>query len=647
MTRLRVPRTRPRRSLVLLFATPLLLCASACSRDLRDVRTTDRKVLLLGVDGLDLKALEPMLLQGHLPRFAELRRHAIELPLFGERITVDGTSTGIDPARCWTTVATGAPAARVEGQKGKSHGIVSLTTRVRGRYDELPVTSQHRKLPALWDVLGAVGVKCAVVNWWTTWPAEWVNGYLVSDRYLLDRFELGPFGPEGRVDIPPVDPAWRHGAQHLTWPDSLADDLATQIKPQFDRPSLPIFAKLRQWMAETEDAGTHADLRMLRQALLTDWLAKEAAVTLLKRDPAVRFCASYFDSLDVACHLFWMHSDPEPWQKSPDAATRAKLPVDFARYANVIPEVAKAVDAMTGELIDALGKDAVVLIVNDHSVQADAGRSNRDYDLDPLLERLGLLVRDASGAIDWTKTRCFDRPGWPPNWERTLSINFEQDWPQGWVKGDTVGERAAAWREIRDQLLAIKVDRRWKVPRSNVERDTLFIEDRVLPWDVAFTVYPGFSPDTKVKLPGGDVVLNALFPPRRASAKHAEIGVLMAAFPGAHGEALAQRLPPLGKDAARPSFIAPLVLALFGVPPSADENESDAGADMLFWLLERDEAHRLAIRRVDGYADAIGRDDPARPLGARRKVLGALIEGLQGLGPPPTKIPPPKVFPPK
>jgi hypothetical protein len=83
------------------------------------------------------------------------------------------------------------------------------------------------------------------------------------------------------------------------------------------------------------------------------------------------------------------------------------------------------------------------------------------------------------------------------------------------------------------------------------------------------------------------------------------------------------------------------------VPPSADVGESDAGADMLFWLLERDEAHRLAIRRVDGYADAIGRDDPARPLGARRKELGALIEGLQGLSPPPTALPPPKVFPPK
>ena len=283
----------------------------------------------------------------------------------------------------------------------------------------------------------------------------------------------------------------------------------------------------------------------------------------------------------------------------------------------MIPEVAKAVDAMTGELIDALGKDAVVLIVNDHAVHADAGRSNRDYDLDPLLERLGLLVRDASGAIDWTKTRCFDRPAWPPNWERILSINFEKDWPQGWVKGDTVGERAAAWREIRDQLLAIKVDRRWKVPRSNVDRDTLFIEDRVLPWDVAFTVYPGFSPDTKVKLPGGDVALNALFPPRRASAKHAEVGVFMAAVPDAHGEALAQRLPPLGRRRGAAPFIAPLVSRCSASrPPPTRANRR--GSDMLFWLLERDEGAPPAIRRVESCATRSDATTRAAA-GARRK----------------------------
>ena len=216
MARLRVPRTRPRRSLVLLLATPFLLCVSACSRDLRDVRPTDRKVLLLGVDGLDLKSLEKMLQKGELPRFAELRRHAIELPLFGERITVDGSSTGIDPARCWTP-SPPAPRARSAGQTGRRTAS-SRSRRVRGRYDEVPVTSQHRRLPAMWDILGAVGVKCAIVNWWTTWPAEPVNGVLVSDRFLLDRFELGPYGPEGRVDIPPVDPAYRHGAQYLTWP---------------------------------------------------------------------------------------------------------------------------------------------------------------------------------------------------------------------------------------------------------------------------------------------------------------------------------------------------------------------------------------------------------------------------------------------
>jgi predicted AlkP superfamily phosphohydrolase/phosphomutase len=632
---------RSRHSLLMVVSV-LALAVSTCSRALTDVRPTDRKVLLLGLDGLDLKALEPMLVQGQLPRLFELRRRAMELPMQGERTTMDPSSAGIDPARGWTTVATGAPASRIPGQTGRVHGVVSLSTRVRGRYDEIPVTSQHRKLPAVWDILGAVGVKCAVVNWWTTWPAEPVNGVLVSDRFLLDRFELGPYGPEGRVDIPPVDPAFRHGAKYLTWPDSLADELAAQIKPQFDRPSHPIFAKLRQWMSETQDAGVHGDLSMLRQALLADWLAKESAVTLLKRDPSIQFCASYFDSLDVACHLFWMYSEPEPWQKSPDAATRAKLPPDYAHWSNVIPEVAKAIDSMTGELVDALGKDAVVLVVSDHSMQADAGRGNRDYDLDPLLERLGYLVRDANGAIDWTKTRCFDRPSWGPNFERILSINFEKDWPQGWVKGDTVKMRADAWNEIREKLLGLKVDRHWRLPRSNVDRDTLFGEDHVMPWDVAFTVCPFLPPETKVKLPGGDVPLNSLFPVRRASAKHADYGVLLASFPGARGEELAQRQPPLGKDGARAPFIAPFVLALFGVPPSADENESEVGSDMLFWMLERDEAHRTAIRRVESYGDALGRDDPARPLGARRKELAALIDS-----PPTTAIPPPKIYPQK
>jgi hypothetical protein len=384
---------------------------------------------------------------------------------------------------------------------------------------------------------------------------------------------------------------------------------------------------------------------MLRQALLTDWLAKESAVTLIRRDPTIRFCATYFDSLDVACHLFWMYSEPEPWQKSPDAAMRARLPVDFGRYASVIPEVAKAIDAMTGELVDALGKDAVTLIVSDHSMQADAGRSNRDFDLDPLLEKLGYLVRDANGAIDWTKTRCFDRPSWGPNFERTLSINFEKDWPQGWVKGDTPAERVAAWNEIREKLLGLKVDRRWRLPKSNVDHDTLMVEEHVVPWDVTFTVFPGLGYETKVRLPGGDVPISSLFPPRRASAKHADYGVLLASFPGPRGEELSQRLPPLGKDAARASSIAPLVLALFGVPPSADESESDASSDLLFWLLERDEAHRMAIRRVESYGAALGRDDPGRPLGARRAELAALIESLGGFGPPPPAVAPPKFSP--
>jgi hypothetical protein len=433
------------------------LVAAACSRDLSDLRPTDRKVLFVAVDGLDLELLKPFMGDGRMPRLAELMRRGMALPLVGEHATMDLSSAGIDPARSWTTIATGAPPNRT-GNTGAAHGITELMTRVRGSYSEVPVTSQHRKLPAMWDVLSAAGVRCAIVNWWTTWPAEPVNGYVVSDRFLLDRFELGPFGPAGRVDIPPVDAAYRHGAKYLTWPDTLGDELAAQLKPQSERPPHPIFPRVRDWAAQAKDAGTHADLLALRQALLTDWLAKEAAVSLLKRDAGIRFCAVYLDSLDVASHGFMMHIAATLWQKDADPAIRAKLTPDFRNFQSVIPEVASAVDAMLGELVDAMGKEAVVLLACDHATLPDTDRANRDFNLNDLLERVGLLVRDAKREIDWSRTRVFDRPDWPPRFGRVLSMNFEGDWPQGFVKGGTAEERIAAWDQVRALLMPLKVD---------------------------------------------------------------------------------------------------------------------------------------------------------------------------------------------
>jgi len=635
MARLRAP-------LVASAALLIAIVSVACSRELSELRQNDRKVLFVGIEGLDLELLKPFASNGRMPHLSELMRRGLAIPMLGEHSTMDPASAGIDPARSWTTIATGAPPNRASAGNGAAHGITELMTRVRGRYDELPVTSQHRKLPAMWDILSAAGVRCAIVNWWTTWPAEPVNGYLVSDRFLLDRFELGPFGPAGRVDLPPVDPAYRHGAKYLTWPDALAGDLEAQLKPTLARPPHPIFPQMQVWLSRATDKGTHDDLLSLRQALLTDWLAKEAAVTLLRRDAKIRFCACYLDALDVASHLFWMHIGPEAWLRSADPSLREKLPPNYRNYATVIPEVASAIDSMLGELVDAMGKDAVVVLASDHSLQADTDRGNRDFNMNALLERVGLLARDAKGEVDWSKTKAFDHPDWPPRFERELSLNFAGDWPQGFLKGGTAEERNAAREEVRAQLNALKVDRRWKDQNGRVF-DSLFWGSDVAGWDVTFAVYQSFVADAKVRLKNGDVPLNLLFPARRASCKHADPGVLFVAFPGAFGESLATRQPPLGKDGAYSVHVAPFVLALFGIPRSANEEESGSSADMLYWLLERNEAQRVAIGRVESYAASLKRDDPASELGARRAELKRYVgDELGYFGPPPPPVAAPK-----
>jgi hypothetical protein len=621
------------------------MLVAACSRELSDVKPIDRKVLFVAIEGLDLEMVK-MSLRERMPRLSELMGRGMAIPLFGEHATMDPASVGVDPARSWTTIATGAPPNRSGNDRGSAHGITELLTRVRGSYDDVPVTAEHRKLPAMWDILSAAGVRCAIVNWWTTWPAESVNGYLVSDRFLLDRFELGPFGPAGRVDIPPVDASYRHGAKYLTWPDALADELATQLKPTLERPPHPIFPQVQTWLSKANDAGTHADLLSLKQALQSDWLAKEAAVALLRKDGAIRFCACYFDALDVACHGFWKHIDAPRWQHDPDPAIRAQLRPDYYNFSDVIPSVAAAIDSMLGELIDAMGKDAVVLLASDHGMQPDVDRANRDFNLDRLLEQVGLLVRDAKGNIDWTRTKVFDHPDWPPRFGRVLSMNFEGDWPHGFVKGGSAQERSDAWESIRTQLFSLKVDPPWKSPNGRIYKGIFWGSDEN-GWDMEFAVYQSFVSDATLHLPEGDRKLGLYFPPRRSSAKHADPGVLFVAYPGADGEAFAKRQPPLGKDACASVHVAPFVLSLFGIPRSSLEEESSASADMLFWMLEREEAHRVAIGRVESYSATLRRDDPSSQLGARRAELRKYVEELGYFGPPPPPIPPPKSTGPK
>ncbi|HEV8267159.1 MAG TPA: alkaline phosphatase family protein, partial [Thermoanaerobaculia bacterium] len=175
-----------RRAATLAFAFTL-----AAASPVRAAEPRRPRVVVVGWDGADFTLLEPLAKAGKLPNVARLLES-------GRSWNLDSFQPMASPI-IWTTIAT--------GRDPVAHGVddfQELDPKTRAR---LPISSRSRKVPALWNVASAKGFKVGVVGWWATWPAEKVNGFLVSDRASPVLF----------------DPETLAASPALTWPAGLAD----------------------------------------------------------------------------------------------------------------------------------------------------------------------------------------------------------------------------------------------------------------------------------------------------------------------------------------------------------------------------------------------------------------------------------------
>jgi hypothetical protein len=154
---------------------------------------TGLRIRVLGIDGLERRMTEQMTARGEMPHLRALLDRGASGRLRAEPERV--------PAIVWTTIATGrgpeahgiqaTSARRVTGLRtplaiGASEGPVAAAlaraTDVLRLTRSEPATSVLRGVKAFWNVASEKGLRVGVVNWWATWPADPVNGYLVSDR---------------------------------------------------------------------------------------------------------------------------------------------------------------------------------------------------------------------------------------------------------------------------------------------------------------------------------------------------------------------------------------------------------------------------------------------------------------------------------
>jgi hypothetical protein len=167
---------------------------------------TGLRVRVLGIDGLERRMAEQRVALGEMPHLQGLLARGARARLRAEPEQV--------PAIVWTTIATGrgpeahgiqsTGARRLAGMRtpvalgdeGPFSAALAAAADLFRITHAQPATAVLRGVKAFWSVASEKGLRVGVVNWWATWPAQPVNGYLVTDRAFFKLEKGGAFDRE-------------------------------------------------------------------------------------------------------------------------------------------------------------------------------------------------------------------------------------------------------------------------------------------------------------------------------------------------------------------------------------------------------------------------------------------------------------------
>jgi predicted AlkP superfamily phosphohydrolase/phosphomutase len=288
-------------------------------------------VWLIGIDGATWDLIKPMIRKGELPNIARLVEEGAHGPLLSEEPT-------ISPA-LWATIATGMP--RFE------HGVVNFMVKLPGSYATVQAGPPDRRSPAVWEFVGAAGGRSAVIAWFGSYPAEEIPGYYVSKGF---------------------DPDDLHPAQ--VHPDSL----------------IPVLSEKARVRMRRQDVEAIALSNFLRDTLLED-ARSLAAFRAIVFEERLDFAALYLSGTDVVQHVTWRHMDPSSQQFPQDGEADP-------RFAGVIPAYYRFVDDALGELHRSAPPGTTLVVVSDHGGGPMQPGEAYHFQLEVLLEQLGLMRQD-------------------------------------------------------------------------------------------------------------------------------------------------------------------------------------------------------------------------------------------------------------
>ncbi|HEV7767485.1 MAG TPA: alkaline phosphatase family protein [Thermoanaerobaculia bacterium] len=287
-------------------------------------------VIFIGLDGADWQLLEPWMRDGSMPNLQSLVREGTAGDLLTEH-------PPLSPL-LWSTMMTGASPLE--------HEILDFTRFHPATGRKEPITSDERKVPAVWNMATQAGKSSAVFGLWATYPAEPVRGLVVSDRFFTFLFsESAP--PKGTVYPPAREP----------WARKVLADVETEIDYARVAKYLPWLSReefdQRRTVSDPYSHPVSALRRILVETTVYDRLAKQY---LGERLPDVTIL--YIQGTDSVGHVFAPYTAPQQPHISED---------DFARYSQVPAQYFREIDRLLGDYKALAQKHgARLMIASDH-----------------------------------------------------------------------------------------------------------------------------------------------------------------------------------------------------------------------------------------------------------------------------------------
>jgi predicted AlkP superfamily phosphohydrolase/phosphomutase len=309
------------------------------------------RVMMLLLDGASLDYVLPRVAEGRLPAFGRLLEKAAVMDLATVRPT--------QPDPVWAAVATGmypskngvrsaaAYYARDDSRPVDllpdhcfSHALVHL-----GFIRDQPNAATTWRARPLWSIASQAGVSVGIARWPLTYPAEHVNGFIVTDRFHQ---LVGSIAEFDRAASPP--------------------ELLGELEATFAAPT-PM---------EPEPASTRigAESTPEGSALQRDRVYSRA-MRNLSAQMRPRLTALRYEGLDTVGHYYLRYSQPRTFRDVPEEQRR--------RFAQVIDQYYAFIDDEVGNVLDTLESGDLLLIVSGFGMQP----------LNPVKKTVGRLLGDA------------------------------------------------------------------------------------------------------------------------------------------------------------------------------------------------------------------------------------------------------------